>query len=327
MTAGDGAEVTTGCRCWSGPLAGSTGTGGAASTPPGLAQARWLEHYADRFATVESNNAFYRLPEATTFAAWAERTPPDFVMAVKASRYLTHIRRLRPRGARRPPHGPRPPPRRQARPGAAPAAPDPAGRPGRSTGPCGRSRPGPGSRSSPATTAGGPTRSATCWPATGPPSAWPTARSATRPSGAPPTGPTCACTRAPPTPPLLRPPGPGRMGGRLAELVGPGADAYVYFNNDPGGCAVRDAVWFAEEATRAGLHPTRVRHRRGPGRLAAAELGAGVPARPGTRRPRRRCRRGRRSPRRGSGRPARTRRPRPGPRGRRGRGRRSAGPG
>ena len=63
--------------------------------PQGLAQARWLEHYADRFATVESNNAFYRLPEPATFAAWAERTPPGFVMAVKASRYLTHIRRLR----------------------------------------------------------------------------------------------------------------------------------------------------------------------------------------------------------------------------------------
>ena len=46
--------------------------------------------------------------------------------------------------------------------------------------------------------------------------------------------------------------------GRLADLVGPDADAYVYFNNDPGGCAVRDAVWFAEEATRAGLDPTRV---------------------------------------------------------------------
>jgi uncharacterized protein YecE (DUF72 family) len=40
--------------------------------------------------------------------------------------------------------------------------------------------------------------------------------------------------------------------------VGADADAYVYFNNDPGGCAVRDAVWFAEEATAAGLSPTRV---------------------------------------------------------------------
>jgi uncharacterized protein YecE (DUF72 family) len=62
--------------------------------PTGVAQRRWLEFYADRFASVESNAAFYRLPEAETFAAWAERTPPDFVMAVKASRYLTHVLRL-----------------------------------------------------------------------------------------------------------------------------------------------------------------------------------------------------------------------------------------
>ena len=63
--------------------------------PQRLAQGRWLEHYAERFATVESNNAFYRLPEPGTFAAWADRTPPDFVMAVKASRFLTHVKRLR----------------------------------------------------------------------------------------------------------------------------------------------------------------------------------------------------------------------------------------
>ena len=62
--------------------------------PQGLRQASWLEHYAERFRVVEVNNAFYRLPEASTFAAWAERTPDDFVVAVKASRYLTHIRRL-----------------------------------------------------------------------------------------------------------------------------------------------------------------------------------------------------------------------------------------
>jgi len=62
--------------------------------PRGIAQGKWLEFYAERFDTVESNAAFYRLPEAKTFAAWAERTPPSFVMAVKASRYLTHILRL-----------------------------------------------------------------------------------------------------------------------------------------------------------------------------------------------------------------------------------------
>nr|WP_306823497.1 DUF72 domain-containing protein [Streptomyces sp. JJ66] len=63
--------------------------------PPGLPQRLWLEGYARRFPTVESNNAFYRLPAPETFAAWRERTPPGFVMALKASRFLTHIRRLR----------------------------------------------------------------------------------------------------------------------------------------------------------------------------------------------------------------------------------------
>jgi len=63
--------------------------------PPGVPQRRWLEHYAERFATVENNNAFYRLPAPETFASWRDRTPGDFVMAVKASRFLTHIKRLR----------------------------------------------------------------------------------------------------------------------------------------------------------------------------------------------------------------------------------------
>jgi uncharacterized protein YecE (DUF72 family) len=63
--------------------------------PEGVAQRRWLEHYATQYQTVENNNSFYRLPAAETFAGWRDRTPGDFVMAVKASRYLTHIRRLR----------------------------------------------------------------------------------------------------------------------------------------------------------------------------------------------------------------------------------------
>ena len=62
--------------------------------PPGVAASRWLGYYAERFATVELNNAFYRLPEASTFAAWASAVPDGFVVAVKASRYLTHVRRL-----------------------------------------------------------------------------------------------------------------------------------------------------------------------------------------------------------------------------------------
>ncbi|MEU4681179.1 DUF72 domain-containing protein [Micromonospora sp. NPDC023737] len=63
--------------------------------PAGLPQRLWLEHFAGRFATVEVNNAFYRLPERDTFAAWRARTPDDFCVAVKMSRYLTHIKRLR----------------------------------------------------------------------------------------------------------------------------------------------------------------------------------------------------------------------------------------
>jgi uncharacterized protein YecE (DUF72 family) len=63
--------------------------------PGGVPQRQWLEHYASQYATVENNNSFYRLPSRDTFTAWRDRTPDGFVMAVKASRYLTHIRRLR----------------------------------------------------------------------------------------------------------------------------------------------------------------------------------------------------------------------------------------
>src|SRR5688572_14810227 len=60
-----------------------------------VAQAKWLEHYATEFDTVEINNSFYRLPEASTFARWAERVPAGFVYAVKASRFLTHMKKLK----------------------------------------------------------------------------------------------------------------------------------------------------------------------------------------------------------------------------------------
>jgi uncharacterized protein YecE (DUF72 family) len=63
--------------------------------PDGLPQRAWLGRYAGEFATVEVNNAFYRLPERSVFERWREQTPSGFVVAVKVSRYLTHIRRLR----------------------------------------------------------------------------------------------------------------------------------------------------------------------------------------------------------------------------------------
>jgi uncharacterized protein YecE (DUF72 family) len=54
-----------------------------------------LTYFACSFATVEVNATFYRLPEASTFKHWVQETPDDFVFAIKANRYLTHIRRLR----------------------------------------------------------------------------------------------------------------------------------------------------------------------------------------------------------------------------------------
>lgn len=63
--------------------------------PRELPQSRWLEFYAERFDTVELNNSFYRLPDPSTFAAWRRRLPAGHVVAVKASRYLTHVKRLR----------------------------------------------------------------------------------------------------------------------------------------------------------------------------------------------------------------------------------------
>ena len=66
--------------------------------PGGLAHRRWLEHYATLFDTVEVNATFYRLPRRDAVAAWVETVPEEFVFAVKASRYLTHVRRpARPR--------------------------------------------------------------------------------------------------------------------------------------------------------------------------------------------------------------------------------------
>lgn len=63
--------------------------------PKNLPQSRWLEHYATVFDTVEINNSFYRLPARETFEAWARRVPRDFLFAVKASRYLTHMKKLK----------------------------------------------------------------------------------------------------------------------------------------------------------------------------------------------------------------------------------------
>jgi uncharacterized protein YecE (DUF72 family) len=62
--------------------------------PQGLATSRWLSRYAEEFDTVEVNSTFYRLASRDAVARWVEQTPDGFVFAAKASRYLTHTRRL-----------------------------------------------------------------------------------------------------------------------------------------------------------------------------------------------------------------------------------------
>ena len=63
--------------------------------PRGVPQRSWLPYYAERFACVEVNNTFYNLPSEETFRHWHHEVPRDFQFVLKVSRYLTHIRRLR----------------------------------------------------------------------------------------------------------------------------------------------------------------------------------------------------------------------------------------
>jgi len=228
--------------------------------PVGLPQARWLEHYAERFATVEVNATFYRLPAPATFAAWRRRTPDGFVMAVKASRYLTHVRRLRepedavarlmaataelgprlgPVLVQLPPTLPRDLGALEATLAAFPAGVRVAVEPRHDS----WMEPGtmallerhgaalcladrPGLRSEPRRTASwGYIR-------------FHEGRASPRP---------CYGQRA-----------LDGWAARLAELFPPDETVYAFFNNDPEGCAVRDARVFARRAAAAGLAPTRV---------------------------------------------------------------------
>ena len=81
-------EVRIGCsgwqyRDWRGPV-----------YPEGCPQARWLSVYAERFDTVEVNSTFYRLASRDAVARWVQQTPDAFVFTLKASRFLTHMKRL-----------------------------------------------------------------------------------------------------------------------------------------------------------------------------------------------------------------------------------------
>ena len=63
--------------------------------PPCLPQKKWLLYYSQFFDTVEINSSFYHLPRATTFSKWKESTPSGFIFSVKASRYITHIKKMK----------------------------------------------------------------------------------------------------------------------------------------------------------------------------------------------------------------------------------------
>lgn len=66
--------------------------------PEDLASAEWLAYYAQRLHTVEVNNSFYRLLRAEVAATWYRNTPADFCFAIKASRLITHLKRLKDAG-------------------------------------------------------------------------------------------------------------------------------------------------------------------------------------------------------------------------------------
>jgi len=228
--------------------------------PVGVPQSRWLEHYAERFATVEVNNAFYRLPEATTFAGWAARTPGDFVVAVKASRYLTHVKRLRDpaepvaRLMERAAHlGPKlgpvllqVPETLHADPGlldealaAFPSGTRVAFEPRHRSWETDQIREVLERRRAAFCLADAPGRRTPRWRT----AEWGYVRfHQGRARPAPCYGRTALATWAE----------------RLADLWDPADEVFAYFNNDHCGCAVRDARGFALAATRAGLRPTRV---------------------------------------------------------------------
>lgn len=229
--------------------------------PSGVPTRRWLEHYAERFRTVEVNNTFYRLPPAETFAAWRATLPEDFVMALKLSRYLTHYKQLRE---------PEEPVERFLR-HAAPLGP----------------RVGPLLLQLPPTLAADRSRLADTLDRF--PASVRVAVEFRHPSwfddetlsllAARKVALVLADRRSRPLGLVERTadwgylrfhegrakPWPcygdqalGRWAERLASRWGPEDDVFVYFNNDPGGCAVRDACRFATLAERQGLRPTRV---------------------------------------------------------------------
>ncbi len=228
--------------------------------PEKLAQGRWLEHYAQRFQTVEVNNTFYNLPPGPVFERWRRRVPDDFVFALKLSRFLTHLKRLRDPAdpvhrfmerakALGPKLGPilvQLPPRFERDLGALDQALATFDRSVRvavefrdDSWFTQETRDVLARHGAALCLADSPRRTQPHWRT----ASWGFVRfHEGRGQDAPGYDREALAT-------WVR---------RIAELWASGEDVYVYFNNDPGGHAVRDAVTFAELAARAGLSPTRV---------------------------------------------------------------------
>ena len=227
----------------------------------GVPQRAWLEHYAERWQTVEVNNAFYMLPKQETFEAWRKRTPEDFVVGVKISRYLSHIKRLKD------PHEPVERFLKHAR------------WLGPKLGPLLLQLP-PNLKIDLAaldetlTLFGKEVRVAVEFRH----DTWFVAKVKAlltehgaafvlADRGAKPITPLWRTAdwgyvrwhegRSRPLPCYSRS-NMDEWAGRIADLWEPAEDVYAYFNNDPSGCALRDAVVFSEESTKRGLRPTRV---------------------------------------------------------------------
>lgn len=232
----------------------------AAFYPKGLAQEGWLSHYAGRFQTVELNNSFYRLPEASSFERWREKTPDDFVLAVKMSRFLTHLKRLRdPEGPVKlfierashlgPKLGPillQLPPSMRADAGRLADTLDRFPRRARvavefrdASWFSDEVRSVLERRGAALCLADSPRRKSPAWRTAD----WGFVRFHAGRASPPP----CYGRQALST-----------WAERIAELWPAGADVFCYFNNDMRCCAVRDAIVFAGLARRAGLRPTRV---------------------------------------------------------------------
>jgi uncharacterized protein YecE (DUF72 family) len=228
--------------------------------PNKLPEREWLQYFAERFQTVEVNNTFYNLPDGSVFEQWKQRTPDDFIFTLKMSRYLTHLKRL---------HDPVEPVDRFM---------ERAHRLGSKLGPILIQLP-PNHRTdlvaldhalaafdpsvrvavelrheswfSPETKEMLQSRGAALCLADSPRRKQPHWRTAGwgfirfhEGKGPTPPGYSTSALRT-----WVR---------RIADTWQPGDDVFVYFNNDTGGHAIKDAVTFAKLAERAGLNPTRV---------------------------------------------------------------------